>query len=108
MINLLTAPSADDFATTFTPQAEYRNANNTGPVQRVYVVTVSQENYEEMLAYGGLRPHTKYGTTTVYFFPEEGLYPTEVSPEKPHFPPSYRPACLAVYCKLGQGQERFE
>jgi hypothetical protein len=108
LISLLTAPSADDFATQFAEVAHYRNENNTGPVRRVYVVTASQVNEEEMLAYAQLQPHSKYGITTVYFFSPEAPFPTELAPQKPHFPMRFRAYCLGRYRKLALGQERFE
>lgn len=108
LITLLSGDSAAQFETQFTEVASYRNPNNTGPVKRIYLVTVSQENHEEMLAYGGLQPHSKYGTTTVYFFPRGTALPTDISPQDLPLSDALGQACLARYRKLGQGQERYE
>jgi hypothetical protein len=108
LISLLSGDSTARFETQFTEVASYRNPNNTGPVKRIYLVTVSQENHEEMLAYGGLQPHSKYGTTTVYFFPAGTELPTEISPQDLPLPEALRQVCLARYRKLGQGQERYQ
>ncbi|RMG74085.1 MAG: hypothetical protein D6722_02845 [Bacteroidetes bacterium] len=108
VIGLMQRPSGRDFATHFEEQLRYRNPNNTGPVVRVRVVTVSDTLWEEMLAYGGLQPHSKYGTTTVYFYPEGAALPAALVGREPHFDPAQSPDCLAKYQKLGQGQERFE
>ena len=105
---LLRQPSSADFETRFTEVLRYRNPNNTGPVLHVRLVTVSDTNWRELLAYGGLQPHSKYGTTTVYFFSEGAPLPPALNPREPHFDPQYGPGCLARYQKLGQGQERFE
>jgi len=108
LISLLSGDSAAQFQARFTEVASYRNPNNTGPVKRIYLVTVSQENHAEMQAYGGLQPHSKYGTTTVYFFPTGTELPATISPQDLPLSEALRQICLARYRKLGQGQERYE
>lgn len=96
------------FETTFVEILSYRNPNNTGPIQRIYVVSVSEENWDEMLQYGSRAPHSKYGMTTIHFFRENGLMPTEIKPVKPYFEASFEPQCIARYQKQAMGQETFE
>ena len=96
------------FETRFEEVLSYRNPNNTGPVQRIYVVSVSAENWEEMLQYGSRAPHSKYGMTTLYFFREGGPIPSEINPVEPHFEAGFESQCLARYQKQAMGQETFE
>lgn len=96
------------FETEFVEIATYRNPNNTGPVKRWYVVAVSTANWEEMLAYAGRMPHSKYGTTTVYFFLAGAPMPDFIGPKPPHFPEEFAPNVLATYQKQAMGQESFE
>lgn len=108
LLSLLGGPATDQFETRFTPVASYRNPNNTGPVQRIYLVTVSQVDHAEMRAYGDLQPHSKYGTTTVYFFPEDTPLPSRIGPQGVSHSTDLLGRCLARYRKLGQGQERYQ
>lgn len=96
------------FETQFEEIASYRNPNNTGPVKRWYVVSVSQQQEAEMQAYAGRMPHSKYGTTTIYFFLEGDPMPDFVGPKPPHFPAEFVPNLLATYQKQAMGQESFE
>lgn len=96
------------FETNFVEILSYRNPNNTGPVHRIYVISVSEENWEEMQQYGSRSPHSKYGMTTLYFFRENGPMPTEIQPTKPHVEAAFEQYCLARYEKQAMGQEAFE
>ena len=68
LFSIFSQSDLDDFETEFIEIATVRNENNTGPVQRVYIVTVDRVNQEEMQRYGQLMPHSKLGNTKVYFF----------------------------------------
>ena len=46
----------------------YRNEQNTGPVVRIYTVTIADTIWDEMETYGDYMPYTKYGNTKVYYF----------------------------------------
>jgi len=105
---MLTSRTEDQFQTRFQEVASYRNPNNTGPVKRIYLVTVSEENHDEMRAYGDLQPHSKYGTTTIYFFPKGTKLPASISPADFPLAPELARTCLSRYRKLAQGQERYE
>jgi len=84
-----TQPGINDLKAGFKETAYYRNENNTGPVIRLYAVSVSDTLYKEMVEYGNFMPHTKYGTTIVYFFKKEKPFPTELSGISPHFDPAF-------------------
>lgn len=96
------------FETNFVEILSYRNPNNTGPVHRIYVVSVSEENWDEMLQYGSRSPHSKYGMTTLYFFHKNDPLPTKINPIDPHFEANFEQHCLARYQKQAMGQETFE
>lgn len=96
------------FETNFVEVLSYRNPNNTGPIHRIYVISVSEENWDEMLQYGSRSPHSKYGMTTLYFFREDGPLPTNINPIKPHIEADFEQHCLARYEKQAMGQENFE
>jgi hypothetical protein len=87
----------------FTETAAYRNQNNTGPVQRVYAVSVKDTIGAELVEYGNLMPHTKYGNTKVYYFLEGTIHPTLLSPGEVNFDTKYNSACFALYEKSAMG-----
>lgn len=87
--------------------ALYRNENNTGPIVRIYAVTTPDTLWQEMKAYGELMPHTKYGTTTVYFFAVSGEAPNKLAPGDENFESRYKRYCLAHYEKNNMGQVAF-
>jgi len=102
-----TQPGVKDLKGNFTETAFYRNENNTGPVLRVYAVSVSDTLYKEMLKYGDLMPHTKYGTTTVYFFNNNLSFPKSLKGDEPHFDQAFSANCIGVYQKNGMSKVSF-
>jgi len=102
-----TQPGASDLKGNFKEISFYRNENNTGPVVRIYTVSVSDTLYKEMISYGNLMPHTKYGTTTVYFFKTGLPAPTAVNGDSPHFDETLAANCIGVYEKNGMSQVSF-
>jgi hypothetical protein len=100
-------PNPKDLNGNFKEVALYRNANNTGPIVRIYAVTVQGKPWEEMQKYGDLMPYTKYGSTTVYFFDEDKPFPVNLSPGTPNFDSMYNQNLLAKYGKDANGQVSF-
>lgn len=100
-------PGTKDMKAGFKEIAKYRNANNTGPVQRIYVVTVKDSVWKEMEDYGNLMPHTKYGSTKVYFFMESANVPQTLQPGEINFDPSFNKSCIASYEKSAMSQVAF-
>jgi hypothetical protein len=92
-------PGTGDLAGDFEEVAIYRNENNTGPVTRIYAVTLADSLWEEMRQYGNYMPHTKYGSTKVYFFLKGRPAPKKVYPGRENFDEVYNPHCLALYEK---------
>lgn len=100
-------PGVEDMKAGFKEIVKYRNANNTGPVQRIYVVTVKDSVWKEMEDYGNLMPHTKYGNTKVYFFMQNGNVPKTLQPGEVNFDPAFNKACIALYEKSAMSQVAF-
>lgn len=92
-------PSTGDLSGEFKEVAFYRNENNTGPVNRIYAVTLKDTLWQQIQTYGELMPHTKYGTTKVYYFLQGKPAPTHVSAGKDNFEDIFKPYCLAVFEK---------
>lgn len=100
VVDAVTQPSPQDLSGDFQEVGMFRNENNTGPVVRIYSVTVGDTTrWQEMAQYGDLMPYTKYGTTKVFFFAKRGPAPTALQPTPPHFGPEYNRRCLASYEK---------
>ncbi|MDX5417627.1 MAG: hypothetical protein LPK09_00310, partial [Hymenobacteraceae bacterium] len=95
----LSIPGVDDLEGDFKEVAMYRNENNTGPITRIYAVTVNDTLWQEMQSYGDLMPHTKYGTTRVYFFLNNQPAPDQLQPGQQNFAPEFAPYTLARYEK---------
>src|SRR5688572_20999579 len=101
-------PGVGDLKGEFEEVAFYRNENNTGPIVRIYAVTVTDTLFKEMEKYGSLMPHTKYGTTMVYFFRKNRPYPSEVFPGTTNFSNRFKPFVIARYEKDAMGQVSFQ
>lgn len=102
--NTLTEPGIKDLKSDFKEVAFIRNEQNTGPVMRIYAVSLKTENWEEMEQYGNYMPHTKYGTTRIYFFLNNGEIPEELNLGEVNIPERYKKNCIAVYEKDGMSQ----
>ena len=87
----------------FAEVAKYRNENNTGPIQRIYAVTVADTAIAELVDYGNLKPHTKYGNTKVYYFLAKGDVPLTLTPGDINFEAKYNANCFALYEKSAMG-----
>lgn len=97
-------PTENDLKGDFKEVAFYRNEQNTGPVLRIYAVTISDTLWTEMETYGNYKPHNKYGNTKVYFFLNQKPAPTSLFPEEGNFDSKYRENCVAKYEKGSMGQ----
>ncbi|MBJ6117019.1 hypothetical protein JAO76_02375 [Pontibacter sp. BT310] len=100
-------PSVDDLEGDFKEVAFYRNENNTGPIVRVYAVTVADTLWQQMRQYGEFMPHTKYGNTKVYFFLEGSPVPDKVVAGDQSFEAQYQEFAVAKYEKESMGQVSF-
>ena len=105
--NSVSQPGAQDLEGNFKKVAFHRNENNTGPVERIYAVTVSDTLWGEMKKYGAFMPHTKYGTTKVYFFREGKPVPEKLISGQSNFDPELQVYCLGKYEKDAMGNVSF-
>lgn len=102
-------PGVQDLTAEFKEVSSYRNENNTGPILRVYAVTVSNiEALEEMRKYGDFMPHTKYGNTKVYFFEDGDAVPATLTPGAKNFDDDYLQNVIASYEKDANSQVIFK
>jgi len=98
-----TQTGIDDLKGGFKEVASYRNENNTGPIQRIYAVTVKDTTNAQLEAYGNLMPHSKYGNTKVYFFFAGSETPKTLTPGDENFDAVYQKNCFARYEKSAMG-----
>lgn len=105
--NAFTQEGVNDLQTAFEEVAFYRNENNTGPLRRVYVVTVSDTIWSELEAFGNFQPHNKLGTTEVFFFLKGSQTPTKLNSKAPYFPASFNTAVVGKYEKNASGLTSF-
>lgn len=103
----LSQPGVSDLKGDFKEVAMYRNENNTGPIQRIYAVTVSDTLWSEMQQYGDFMPYTKLGNTKVYFFKTGFPTPQKLTLQNPHFAQEFNSACLGLYEKNASGLVHF-
>lgn len=97
--NVFTQPGPADLKGNFKEIAFIRNEQNTGPVIRVYAVTVSDTLWKEMIDYGNFMPYNKYGNTRVYFFLKNGPYPKQVTIGNDSFDDKFKNYCIGLYQK---------
>lgn len=98
-----TQSGIEDLKGGFVERAKYRNENNTGPVQRIYAVTVKDTAGANLIEYGNLMPHSKYGNTKVYFFKEGNSFPSKLFPGNQNFDSQYNTSYYALYEKGAMG-----
>ncbi|WAC40804.1 hypothetical protein [Pedobacter sp. SL55] len=98
-----TQSGIEDLKGGFKEVATYRNENNTGPIQRIYAVTVVDTSAAQLKEYGDLMPHTKYGNTKVYYFLAGKTAPKTLSPGNVNFDSQFNNNCFALYEKSAMG-----
>lgn len=106
--NVANEPGIKDLKGNFKEVAFTRNEQNSGPVIRIYAVTVNGEHWKEMEQYGNYMPHTKYGTTRIYFFPEDKAFPSTLALEDSNISKEMEGNCIAIYEKDGMSQVRLQ
>lgn len=99
-------PGTADLKGDLKELAFVRNEQNTGPVIRIYAVSLQDTLWNSMQSYGNYMPHTKYGLTRVYFFLNNGPLPKsgDLSVEADNLPDNLKAACVAVYEKNVMGK----
>ncbi|MFZ4102026.1 MAG: hypothetical protein ACOYKR_08725 [Sphingobacterium thalpophilum] len=102
--NTISEPGIKDLKSDFKEIAFIRNEQNTGPVIRIYAVSMKTENWDEMERYGNYMPHTKYGTTKIYFFLNSNEVPENLNFGAINISEHYQKICIAIYEKDGMSQ----
>lgn len=97
--NVFTQPGPADLKGNFKEVAFIRNGQNTGPVIRVYAVTLSDTLWKEMIDYGNFMPYNKYGNTKVYFFLNKNPYPKQLTIGSNNFDSRFKAYCIGIYEK---------
>jgi len=97
--NVLSQPGTADLKGNFKEAAFIRNDQNTGPVIRVYAVTLSDTLWKQMNDYGNFMPYNKYGNTKVYFFLNTRPYPKKVTIGDVNFDSQFNKYCIGLYQK---------
>jgi hypothetical protein len=105
--NVVNEPGIRDLKGNFKEISFIRNEQNSGPVIRIYAVTVEGKPWNEMEQYGNYMPHTKYGITRIFFFPEDESHPSKLVIGEKNIPEAMAENCLAIYEKDGMGQVSF-
>lgn len=85
-----------------------RNENNTGPIQRVYAFSIEDTLWSEMKKHADLLPHTKYGSTKVYYFLEEQISEVELNLSLKGINQEAKSKCIAQAIKDGQSRLIFK
>lgn len=102
--NALSEPGIKDLKGNFKEVAFIRNEQNSGPVIRIYAVSLDAENWKEMEQYGNYMPHTKYGTTRVLFYLNKQPYPVHLKYGDVNVEDPFKENCIALYEKDGMSQ----
>ena len=99
-------PGIKDLDGDFKELAFIRNEQNTGPVIRIYAVSLKDTLWSSMKKYGNYMPHTKYGVTRVYFFLDEKSLPAkaDLSLDADNINEKYKPLCIGRYEKNIMGK----
>jgi hypothetical protein len=100
----LSTPGIRDLKGNLKEIAFIRNEQNTGPIIRIYAVSIDEENWESMEQYGNYMPHNKYGTTRIYFFLSKNTYDGKLQLEGENIEKSFQKRCIALYEKNGMSQ----
>jgi hypothetical protein len=90
----------------FKELAFVRNENNTGPIIRIYAFSVEDTLWTEMQKHADLLPHTKYGTTEVYYFLNDDSLDAELKLNMSGLSQEAKPKCL--FRAIKDGQSRLE
>ncbi len=106
--NANSQPGVGDLIGGFEEVAMYRNENNTGPINRVYIVSVTDSESAEMRSYGDYMLHTKFGNTKVYFFSKEDPTPLKVEGGAVNFDSKFDQYIVAKYEKNASGLVNFQ
>jgi len=107
LVDAIIQPGIKNLKGNFKELIFLRNEQNTGPVIRLYAVSVRDTLWDEMEKYGNYMPHTKYGTTRVYFFLQNAPAPDSLFLEDGNLPAQYKRYCIGLFEKNGMSQSHI-
>jgi hypothetical protein len=102
--NALSEPGIKGLKGNLKETSFIRNEQNTGPVIRIYAISIDQEYWTDMEQYGNYMPHNKYGTTRVYFFLSNKPYKGKLELTGSNIEEEYKQYCIGLYEKNGMSQ----
>jgi hypothetical protein len=107
LFDLFSAENINSIEGDFEQIGFVRNENNTGPVKRLYAYNVSDTLWENIEKHANLLPHTKYGTTEVYYFLDAGETTIQLNLNNSQESLLGRENCVAHALKNGMGELHF-
>lgn len=105
--SLFTSENINSLEGNFKELAFERNENNTGPIQRVYAFSVDDTLWSEMKKHADLLPHTKYGSTEVYYFLDHEISEKKIELSLKGLNAESQKFCIARAQKDGQTRMNF-
>jgi hypothetical protein len=105
--SLFSSENVNSLRGDFKELAFERNQNNTGPIKRVYVFSLNDTLWSEMKKHVDLLPHTKYGTTEVYYFLQDKVSKDKLQLSLSGLNAESREFCIAKAVKDGQARIKF-
>lgn len=106
--SLFSTENINSLGGNFKELAFERNENNTGPVQRVYAFSIEDTLWSEMKKHADLLPHTKYGTTEVYYFSDNKISELQLNLSLKGINQEAKSKCIAHSIKDGQSRLMFK
>jgi len=105
--DLFSAENINNIEGDFKQIGFVRNENNTGPIKRLYAYNVSDTLWENIEKHANLLPHTKYGTTEVYYFLDAGIRTIQLKLNDSQASLKGKENCVAHALKNGMGELHF-
>ncbi len=106
--SLFESENINSLGGNFKELAFERNENNTGPIQRIYAYSIEDTLWSEMQKHADLLPHTKYGTTEVYYFLDNKISELQLKLSLKGINQEAKSKCIAHAIKNGQSRLMFK
>ncbi|MGJ3233966.1 hypothetical protein [Marivirga sp.] len=108
LYSLFTSENINSLEGDFRELAFERNENNTGPIKRVYAFSIEDTLWSEMKKHADLLPHTKYGSTEVYYFMKDDFENSRGKLSMNGINQEAQSYCIAYVIKDGQSRIQFK
>jgi len=106
--SLFTSENINTINGDFEELAFVRNENNTGPVHRIYAFSIQDTLWSSMQKHADLLPHTKYGTTEVYYFLKDEILESQLKLTMKGINQKMQSKCILHAIKDGQARITFK